>query len=80
KHHQVANLPNYLIRYTMSSGGISQSKRQQQLSSRLKVQWHHRDFGNVHFYAGILKTAALWFMPVTLITSIKQILGGYKKR
>lgn len=74
----VANLPDYVIDYTISQGGISQSRRRSQLLSRLKVQWAYRDFGTPHFYLGMLKTLALLMTPVALIAWIKGRHKAYR--
>jgi glycosyltransferase involved in cell wall biosynthesis len=78
--YRLANVPDYLIRYTLSPGGLSIGKRHQQLGLRLEVQWKYRNFANIHFYLGILKTAVLWMLPVSFITALKQRLSAYKKR
>ena len=80
RHAKIGNLSHYLIRYTVSSGGLSVSKRRQQLRLRLRVQWRYRDFRSIHFYLGILKTLVLWFMPMGLITAVKQRLSAYKAK
>lgn len=77
---KVANLPDYLIRYTVSTGGQSVKKRRQQLRQRLRVQWQYRDFKNIHFYLGVLKTFILACLPMSLITTIKQHLSAYQKK
>jgi hypothetical protein len=80
RHHKVANLPHYLVNYTMSEKGISLSKRRQLLTTRIKIQWDYRNFRSIHFYLGLSKTLALWFMPVSLITAIKQRKKEYRIR
>jgi glycosyltransferase involved in cell wall biosynthesis len=77
--YRVANLPQYLIRYTLTGSGISLSKRRQQLESRLKIQWKYRDFGMPDFYLGLLRTIVLRFVAVRFIMSIKQRHGGYRR-
>lgn len=77
---KLANLPEYLIRYTVSSGGLSVSKRQQQLLMRLRVQLQYRDFSTIHFYLGLMKTAMLWMMPMVLIMGIKRRLTSYNAK
>ena len=76
--HKVANLPDYLIDYTLSLKGISLSKRKTQLTNRLKIQWTYRCWTSPHFYAGILKTLALWYIPVPLITALKKKSRAYR--
>jgi glycosyltransferase involved in cell wall biosynthesis len=80
QHQKVANLPRYLVNYTMSNKGISLSKRRQLLTTRLKIQWDYRNFRSLHFYLGLSKTLVLWFMPVSLITAIKQRKKEYRDR
>jgi glycosyltransferase involved in cell wall biosynthesis len=79
RRYQLANLPRYLIRYTLTGSGISLSKRRQQLESRLKIQWKYRDFGAPDFYLGLLRTIILRFVAVRFIMSIKQKHGGYRR-
>ncbi len=76
---KIANIPQYFVRYRVSSMGLSVGKRQQQLQMRLKVQWQYRDFGNPHFYLGILKTLILWSVPLGFLAALKRHLPAYKK-
>lgn len=80
RHTQTANLPNYLIDYTISLEGISQSRRTQQLTSRLRLQWKYRNWKNIHFYLGIVKTIAMLSTPNVLITALKKRNRNYKQR
>jgi hypothetical protein len=79
RHAEIANLPNYLVSIMVRADGISVSKRKEQLQQRLRVQWQYRDFASIHFYLGVLKTLALWCMPVVLIRIIKRRMPGYNK-
>ena len=79
RYTKLANLPNYLINYTVSTGGLSVKKRKQQLRLRLRVQLRYFNLLSIHFYLGVLKTLMLWWMPMGLIASIKQRLGAYKR-
>lgn len=78
KFGKLANLPEYMIDYTYSTCGISQKKRRYQLKSRLKIQWSYRDFANPHFYLGILKTLALWYLPIRFLTAVKSASPRYQ--
>lgn len=69
---KVANLPDYLIDYTVSPRCISVRKRRQLLGERLKIQWSHRNFSNIHSCLGLGKTLALCVLPFSLITSTKR--------
>lgn len=77
--YEVANLPQYLIRYTLMGTGISLSRRKQQLRSRLMIQWKYRNFAAPDFYLGMLRTVVLRFLAVGIIMSIKQKHPGYRK-
>ncbi len=74
---QVANLTDVLIRYELDPGGISLSKRKQQLRSRLKVQRRHND-GSCAAWRGILRTLALLALPYGLVFRLKSWLRGGK--
>lgn len=58
KRTQVANIPEYLIDYTISLGGISQNKSIENMLRDFRVQLVHADFLSPHFYAGLGKTGA----------------------
>jgi glycosyltransferase involved in cell wall biosynthesis len=77
--YRLANLPQYLIPYTLTGSGISLGKRRQQLRSRLKVQWNYRNFGAADFYLGLLRTLILRFIAVRFIMSIKRRHRGYRR-
>jgi len=79
KQGKLANIPQYLIRYTYSSGGISHTKRKQQLLTRLKVQLAYKNLLSPHFYAGIAKTLCLLVLPMELVTSLKMKIKAYRK-
>jgi len=77
--YRLANLPRYLVRYTLTGTGISLSKRRQQLRSRLRIQWKYRDFGAPDFYLGLARTVILRFIAVRFIMSIKRQHRGYRR-
>lgn len=73
RHFRVANLPEVLIHYELDPGGISLSKRQKQLASRLKVQQANSD-GSLAALAGRLRTRGLMLMPYGLVFRLKAAL------
>ena len=77
-HFQTANLPDVLIRYEVDASGISLSKRQTQLRSRLALQWRYRHTG-FGAYVGVLRTLALLALPYGLIFKLKQRLRNRGK-
>lgn len=77
---KTANIPQYLIDYTMAPSGLSLSQRRLQLSSRLKIQWACKDFKTIHFYLGMIKTIVLMFMPYALVAAMKRAKKTYRAR
>jgi GT2 family glycosyltransferase len=79
RYGKLANLPEYLLHYMISTQGISVSKRKKQLKMRLRVQWNYRDLSQMHCIMGMCKTMFLWFLPAGWVASIKKILPTYHK-
>jgi glycosyltransferase involved in cell wall biosynthesis len=67
----VANVPDYLIDYRISTGGISVSKRQRQLLDRLKIQFKYLEPLQWRAWAGMAKTLALFLLPRAVVTTLK---------
>lgn len=80
RHYPVANLPEYLVKYTLTEGGISMRKRKEQLMSRFKVQWEYRDWTNIDFYMGIARTIALHVLDVRTVIRLKERQANFAKR
>jgi len=70
-----ANLPDVLIRYELDPEGLSQSRRGQQLRSRLSVQWRHRE-ASLASAAGIARTLALLAVPDRLAPGLRAAVRG----
>ncbi|MBB5191540.1 glycosyltransferase involved in cell wall biosynthesis [Silvimonas terrae] len=73
RHFEVANLADVVIHYELDPGGISLSKRQRQIKSRLALQWHHKD-ASVAAWLGIARSALLLVLPYQLIFKLKAKL------
>jgi glycosyltransferase involved in cell wall biosynthesis len=67
----VANVPEYLIDYRISTGGISVSKRQRQLLDRLKIQFKYLEPLQWRAWAGMAKTLLLFAIPRSIVTTLK---------
>ena len=67
----VANVPEFLIDYRISTGGISVSKRQRQLIDRLKIQLKYIEPLQWRTWAGMAKTLLLFAIPRTIVTTLK---------
>lgn len=61
KHGELANIPEYLLDYTLSSQGISRSRLMAQTRRCLAVQWHYANPWNLHSYLGIANTLLVGF-------------------
>ncbi|WP_283148109.1 glycosyltransferase [Silvimonas soli] len=69
----VANLADVLIRYELDPGGISLSKRNRQLKSRLALQWRYKD-GSLAAWKGLVRSVLLLLLPYGLVFKIKARL------
>jgi glycosyltransferase involved in cell wall biosynthesis len=67
-----ANLSDVLVWAEVNPAGLSLRKRQQQLRSRLRLQWRYFD-GRIRACYGILKTLLLMLLPYQWILIVKQI-------
>jgi glycosyltransferase involved in cell wall biosynthesis len=68
---ELANIPECLLDYRVSSRGVSVSKRRRQLFDRLRIQLKYFDAFEWRAWAGILQTLLLFLVPVGLITAYK---------
>ncbi len=78
KTDRIANIPDYLLRYRISSQGVSVSRRAQQLRDRLAIQWEQGDRLSPRVWIGMLRTILFFVLPMQMIQRIKQLL--YKKQ
>lgn len=72
KGYKLANIPEYLLKYRISSNGISIKKRKQQLLNRLRTQLKYHNPASLLSWAGLFKTAILVALPIPVIISIKK--------
>jgi glycosyltransferase involved in cell wall biosynthesis len=71
KHFKLANLKEELIAYELNPNGISALLRKRQVLSRIKIIWDNFYFGFYPIY-GLIRNCILYFMPYTLLNSIKK--------
>ncbi|MES2487345.1 MAG: glycosyltransferase [Bacteroidota bacterium] len=69
--YQAVNVDEFLVKIEINPGGISLSRRKQQVASRIKVILHHFYFGFYPIY-GLLRNAALYVMPLGIIQFLKR--------
>jgi glycosyltransferase involved in cell wall biosynthesis len=62
-HYDVANLPEYLLEYRLSSGGMSASNRSRQLFDRLRIQLAYFEPLKWRAWMGVARTIALIVVP-----------------
>jgi glycosyltransferase involved in cell wall biosynthesis len=67
----IANVPEFLLDYRISTGGISVSKRTRQLLDRLAIQFRYLEPLEWRAWAGMAKTLALFAVPRALVTTLK---------
>jgi hypothetical protein len=67
----LANVPDILVDYRISTGGISVSKRHRQLLDRLRLQIKYLEPLRWRCWAGIAKTLMLFAIPRRIVTTLK---------
>jgi glycosyltransferase involved in cell wall biosynthesis len=67
----IANVPEVLVDYRISTGGISVSKRQRQLLDRLKIQLRYIEPLEWRSWAGMAKTLLLFAIPRRVVSTLK---------
>ena len=72
---KLANLPEYLLDYTISMSGVSMSKRHRQLVDRLRIQARYFDPWQRNAWVGILRTLALFALPRKLLVAYRAEHG-----
>lgn len=70
-HFEIANLPEYLIDYTVSSGGLSIRRRRGQLFDRLCIQAKYFDPWRRHAWIGMARTLVLFLLPRRLVAACR---------
>jgi glycosyltransferase involved in cell wall biosynthesis len=70
--YDVANVPEFVMDYRISLGGISVRRRRRQLFDRLRIQTKYFEPREWRAWAGILNTVSLFLLPRTLVTKLKS--------
>ena len=71
---KLANLPEVLLRYRLSSGGQTMAGRRKQLSARLRVQLLYFVPGEWRAWAGVLLTLGLFVVPLRALIAAKSLM------
>ncbi|MFA6074538.1 MAG: glycosyltransferase [Negativicutes bacterium] len=69
---KVANIPQVLTTCELSERGISQSKRRQQIVSRIRLIWKKRSNSSIRVTFGIIRSLLLLVIPYSLILRLKS--------
>lgn len=70
--YDLANLPEALTEYIVSTSGTTTLKRRRTLVSRLRLQRDTFAWSDPHAWLGIARTLALMAVPFGLVTAVKQ--------
>ena len=73
--HDIANLPEVLLDYRVSSQGQSLTRRRRQLYDRLRIQLKYFDAREWRAWTGTAQTLALFAIPLTLLSRLKGTGG-----
>lgn len=74
RRHGLANIPEALTRYVVSSSGTSVTKRRKTLISRLRIQATNFSWTDPHAYFGIVRTVIFLGLPFRALITIKRIV------
>ncbi|MGF6600031.1 glycosyltransferase involved in cell wall biosynthesis [Paraburkholderia sp. GAS448] len=74
ERHDCANLPELGLYYELNEGGISATKRRQQVTSTLRLQLHYFNAKNVYDWLGLAKNLLHFVMPYRTLQRIKRVL------
>jgi glycosyltransferase involved in cell wall biosynthesis len=72
KTSALANLPEFLLDYSVSMSGISMQNRRRQLSDRLRIQAKYFDPWQARAWLGMARTLALFAVPRSLISAYRR--------
>jgi glycosyltransferase involved in cell wall biosynthesis len=68
---RILNLPNVLLRKIENGESVSVKRRNQQLRSRMRIQWHNMAWSNPSAWFGLLRTMAIITLPANVQNAIK---------
>jgi hypothetical protein len=74
RRYQLANLPDVLTTYVVSTRGTTATKRGRTLTSRLRIQLRDFSWADVHAYMGVGRTLAFMIIPFRTLTLTKRLL------
>jgi glycosyltransferase involved in cell wall biosynthesis len=78
ERYDIANIASILTTISISSEGVSRTRRLRQLADRLRIQLKYFEAGEPGAWLGVAKTVALFLAPVSILSRIKTFLRGAK--
>jgi glycosyltransferase involved in cell wall biosynthesis len=75
KSFGLANLPEFLLDYSVSMGGISMKNRRRQLIDRARIQWKYFDATRPKAWIGLARTLALFAVPNSALSAYRWSRG-----
>ena len=67
----LANLPEFLLDYSVSMAGVSMKNRRRQLTDRMRIQWKYFDATRPQAWLGIARTLVLFAVPVSVLMAYR---------
>jgi glycosyltransferase involved in cell wall biosynthesis len=68
---ELANLPEYLLEYSVSMSGVSMKNRRRQLLDRLHIQLKYFDPWEVKAWLGVARTLAMFAVPRSVLSAYR---------
>lgn len=72
RHYELANLPEALTEYVISTSGTTTLRRRRTLVSRFRLLRDTFEPADPHAWLGLARTAALMALPFGLVTAVKR--------
>ncbi len=71
KRFDLANLPEFLLEYSISMSGISMKNRRRQLLDRLRIQAKYFDPTHAKAWLGVARTLAMFVVPRSVVSAYR---------
>jgi len=71
KRFDLANLPEFLLEYSISMSGVSMKNRRRQLLDRLRIQAKYFDPWHAKAWLGVARTLAMFAVPRSLLSAYR---------
>jgi glycosyltransferase involved in cell wall biosynthesis len=72
KTSEFANLPEFLLEYSISMSGISMNNRRRQLFDRLRIQGKYFEPWQARAWLGVARTLAMFAVPRTVLSAYRR--------